>query len=133
MSSTAPGETVPLFVYGTLMRGGVRHRLLASQRFLGETRTRPRYALFDLGAYPGLVRHAIDGLAVHGELYEVAEALLPRPDAEEGVPALFRREPVEVEDRDGPVEAYVYQRPTTGRPLCPGGHWVHPEGQADGE
>src|SRR5207248_3399857 len=83
------GGTFRLFVYGTLKRGGCRHRLLAGQRFLGETRTRPRYALFDLGAYPGLVPEA-EGESVHGELYEVDAGLLAVLDEEEGAPELFR-------------------------------------------
>ena len=123
--------TVRLFVYGTLMRGGLRHPLLAGQRYLGEARTRPRYELFDLGAYPGLVRRDADGRAVHGELYEVAVGLLPRLDAEEGAPAKYRREPVEIDGRDGLVVAYVYQRPTAGQPVCPDGRWVNREGPAD--
>jgi gamma-glutamylcyclotransferase (GGCT)/AIG2-like uncharacterized protein YtfP len=123
--------TVTLFVYGTLMWGGVRHRLLAGQRFLGEARTRPLYGLFDLGPYPGLVRRDAGGAAVCGELYEIAVGLLARLDAEEGAPTLYRREAVEVEGRDGPVVAYIYQRPTAGRPLCPGGRWPHREAPAD--
>jgi len=130
MHPPADGDTVTLFVYGTLMRGGVRHRLLARQRFLGAARTRSGYALYDLGAYPGMGRRDAEGAAVCGELYEVAVGLLPRLDAAEGAPTLYRREAVEVEGRDGPVVAYVYQRPTAGRPLCPGGRWSHREAPA---
>jgi gamma-glutamylcyclotransferase (GGCT)/AIG2-like uncharacterized protein YtfP len=118
------GDSFLLFVYGTLMRGGVRHHLLADQRFLGETRTLPRYGLFDLGAYPGMVRRDAGGMAVSGELYEVAVSRIPQLDAEEGAPNLFRREPVNVEGNDGPVFAYLYQRSVEGASPCPGGRWV---------
>jgi gamma-glutamylcyclotransferase (GGCT)/AIG2-like uncharacterized protein YtfP len=117
-----PVGTFRLFVYGTLKRGGCRHRLLAGQRFLGAGRTRPRYALLDLGAYPGLVP-AAQGQAVHGELYEVEARLLPALDAEEGAPGLFRLGPVEVEGWAAPVYAYFYQRPAAGLARCEGGRW----------
>lgn len=112
-----------LFVYGTLMRGGVRHHVLAKQRFLGEARTRSLYALFDLGAYPGLVHRTDEGRAVHGELYEVAADLIERLDRIEGAPSLFRREPVLIEDNPGEVFAYIYQQDTVGFGLCAKDRW----------
>jgi gamma-glutamylcyclotransferase (GGCT)/AIG2-like uncharacterized protein YtfP len=57
-----------LFVYGTLKRGQRNHRLIADQRFLGEATTEPRYRVFDLGPYPGLVIDETNGVAVLGEL-----------------------------------------------------------------
>ena len=117
------GDRFTLFVYGTLMRGGVRHHVLAGQRFLGEARTLPRYALFDLGSYPGLVHREPDSRAVHGELYEVAAALRGRLDRIEGAPSLYRLEPVLMEGHDGEVFAYFYRRDVAGRPLCEGDRW----------
>jgi gamma-glutamylcyclotransferase (GGCT)/AIG2-like uncharacterized protein YtfP len=43
-----------LFVYGTLKRGGSRHSLLEGCPFLGHALARG-FALYDLGAYPGIV------------------------------------------------------------------------------
>jgi gamma-glutamylcyclotransferase (GGCT)/AIG2-like uncharacterized protein YtfP len=115
-----------LFVYGTLMRGGVRHRLLADQRFVGEARTLPYYALFDFGTHPGMVLcdGEGDGQAVAGELYAVAVNRLPQLDAEEGAPTLFRRECVEVEQCPKPVFAYLYQRSVKGILRWPSGRWI---------
>ena len=79
-------HTFLLFVYGTLKRGGCRHGPLARERFRGETRTRPRYALCDLGGYPGLTIDETTGQAVHGEVYEVGESLVPWLDTVEGAP-----------------------------------------------
>jgi gamma-glutamylaminecyclotransferase len=115
---------VTLFVYGTLMRGGVFHHVLAGQRFLGAAQTRPHYALFALGAYPGLV-HCADGRAIHGELYEVAADLIEQLDDIEGAPSLFRLEPVLLEDHPGNVFAYFYQQPTTGLPMCTQDRWTN--------
>jgi gamma-glutamylcyclotransferase (GGCT)/AIG2-like uncharacterized protein YtfP len=121
-----PGETFLLFVYGTLMRGGVRHRILAGQHYLGVARTRPRYALFHLGDYPGLVPCAEGGSTTHGELYEVAGSLVPELDEAEGSPSWFRLGPVEVEGHAGSVYAYFYQPDTRGEALCKGGRWSNP-------
>ena len=65
------GKTILLFVYGTLKRGCRNHRLIADQRYLGVATTEPRYRLYDLGPYPGLVRDDAAGLTVAGELWEV--------------------------------------------------------------
>lgn len=119
------GDRFLLFVYGTLMRGGVRQRVLSGQNFLGEARTCPLYALYDLGAYPGLVQCANDGRSIHGELYEVATTLIERLDHIEGAPSLFRLEPVHIEDHPGDVFAYFYQESTAGFTLCVEGRWKH--------
>ncbi len=123
--NSASGDSFLLFVYGTLMRGGVRHQLLVDQRFVGQARTLPHYALYDLGAYPGMVRHAGDGAAVSGELYEVDVSRIPQLDAEEGAPNLFRREPVNLEGSDQPAFAYLYQRSVEEKAFCRAGRWVH--------
>jgi molybdenum cofactor cytidylyltransferase len=117
--------TFTLFVYGTLMRGGVRHGALAGQRFLREAVTRPKYLLFDLGEYPGLAVADGDGEAVHGELYEVARRLIPVLDEVEGTPDEYRLETVEIDGEAGPVLTYIYQRTVEGMPRCAGGRWCN--------
>ncbi len=119
-----PAEPFLLFVYGTLMRGGRFHRVLHDQRFLGPARTLPRYALLDLGAYPGLIHRNEDGRGVAGELYEVPAALLPRLDAVEGAPELFRLGRVQLEGVDGEVYSYFYQPSPVGVPLYTGERWA---------
>jgi gamma-glutamylaminecyclotransferase len=116
---------VTLFVYGTLMRGCVRHWVLSNQRFLGEARTRPLYALFDLGEYPGLVHRAENGRAIHGELYAIATSLIARLDRIEDAPSQFRLEPVLIDDHPGDVFAYFYQQGTEGFPLCLKNRWTN--------
>jgi gamma-glutamylcyclotransferase (GGCT)/AIG2-like uncharacterized protein YtfP len=105
----AAPETFLLFVYGTLKHGGCRHGMLVGQRFLGEARTVPRYALLDLGEYPGLVAKEGTGQVVHGELYEVEDSLLPALDREEGAPHLFCLGTVEIDGWTGPIQTYFYQ------------------------
>jgi gamma-glutamylaminecyclotransferase len=105
------GKTILLFVYGTLRRGHRNHRLIADQRFLGEAATEPRYRLYDLGPYPGLVRDAAAGLAVAGELWEVGACCLGELDAFEGDTDGFVRDVVAVPGGVGRVEAYFYAGP----------------------
>jgi len=125
--------TFRLFVYGTLKRDGSRGPVLAGQRHLGPARTLPCYALYDLGAYPGLVRDDRAGEVVTGELVEVDDALRPRLDAIEGSPTLFRLEEVHLEGIADPVWAYFYRRPVHGRPRCPDGVWRNVPGRDEEE
>ncbi|WP_437679520.1 gamma-glutamylcyclotransferase family protein [Sorangium sp. So ce131] len=95
---------MPLFVYGTLMRGERSHALLGRARCLGAARTAASFELADLGAYPALVRGGSVG--VLGELYEPDGETLAALDLYEGCPELFRREPIEL-DEGGRCEAYL--------------------------
>jgi gamma-glutamylcyclotransferase (GGCT)/AIG2-like uncharacterized protein YtfP len=128
-------EVRHLFVYGTLMRGFWRHRLLADQpglRFHGRGTVHGR--LHDLGAYPGAVPDATPGALVHGEIYEsgaMASALdvLDRVEGFDPVdPArgLFLRAPVPAEsERGGALLAWIYwwNRPLGRKPVIPGGDY----------
>jgi gamma-glutamylcyclotransferase (GGCT)/AIG2-like uncharacterized protein YtfP len=116
-------NTFLLFVYGTLKRGGCRHGPLAGQHYRGETRTRPKYALYDLGNYPGLTIDNENGQAVHGEVYEIEQTLSSWLDTVEGAPDWFRRGPIEVEGFSEPVWAYFYQGDPVGRPCIESGRW----------
>jgi molybdenum cofactor cytidylyltransferase len=107
----AAPQTLRLFVYGTLMRGRLRHPALSGQRFLREAVTKPKYLLFDLGAYPGMKRTPAGGRAIRGELYEVDRRLIAHLDRIEGAPELFRLEPVEIEGEQTVAFAYLYQKP----------------------
>jgi gamma-glutamylaminecyclotransferase len=123
--------TFRLFVYGTLKGDGCRRHVLAGQRFVGPARTLPRYALYDLGPYPGLVADAA-GQVIEGELYEVAEGARPTLDSAEGAPSLFKLEPIELDGVTGPVVAYFYQRSVKGRPRC-AGVWQNVPGRDEEE
>ncbi len=100
-------DTFKLFVYGTQKKGGSRAYVLRGQQFLRDAVTAPRYKLFDLGLYPGMVRVESDGRGVHGELYEVRNGLKPLLDQME--PGLFRLERVEVDGEIEPVYSYLFK------------------------
>jgi gamma-glutamylaminecyclotransferase len=103
--------TTILFVYGTLKRGLRNHRLIADQQFLGEVATEPRYRVFDLGPYPGLVRDEANGLAVNGELWAVGDCCLAELDDFEEESHTFRRERVAIAGHEGEVFAYFWNCP----------------------
>ncbi|MCS6852785.1 MAG: gamma-glutamylcyclotransferase [Gemmataceae bacterium] len=109
-----------LFVYGTLRRGHKAHHLLNGQKFLGEARTQPLYRLLDRGPYPCLVLDPPRGCAVHGEIWQVSDDLLPVLDRYEGPE--FHREPVALEGDPSPTQAYFFHGDTAGYPDC-GDRW----------
>lgn len=114
---SAPDVT-PLFVYGTLKRGGGNHEQLRGQRFVGPARTGPGLTLYSLGDYPGMVRAPADPAGVEGELWEVDGACLARLDRFEGVPeGLYQRVriPLRPPHQDVVAETYLYAGSVTGR------------------
>ena len=116
--------TTILFVYGTLKRGGRSNHLLKEQIFLGEAQTLPRYRLYDQGDHPCLVEDKKSGVAVHGELWQVDEAILAGLDAYED-PSLFKRCAISVAGQTMPVLAYLFQGEVSSLKDCglrwPGG------------
>ena len=87
-----------IFVYGTLMKGEGNHSILSSQstQFLGEAITRRGFTLYDLGAFPGMVKGGTG--AVIGEIYEVTKTTLAHLDYLEGHPQFYRREMIKLQD-----------------------------------
>lgn len=79
---------VPVFVYGTLMRGELRHEYLSSAQFEGADAIED-CALLDAGEFPVLMRRGAG--RVHGELYSVPAPSFWRLDRIEGHPVLYRR------------------------------------------
>lgn len=117
-----------IFVYGTLKRGQCRHRFLANERYLGEFRTAPRYRMFNVGMYPGLIEDVENGRSIVGELYDVSPLSLERLDVVEAVDeGEYVRRPIELESRDNednePAEAYFYLPPVDHLPDC-GECWI---------
>lgn len=105
-----------VFVYGTLKRGCENHRWIDSQRFVGVSKTKPVYRLYDLGGYPGMVK-AKNGVAVEGELWDVNPASLSRLDVlEDVVGGEYERAPIELES--GQAEGYLYLRSIDGCRDC---------------
>lgn len=108
---------IRVFVYGTLKRGGENHDWIAMQRFIAAARTLPLYRLFDLGGYPGMV-HAAEGLAIHGEVWEVDAAGLTQLDMlEDTAGGEYERVAVSLDGEffTQRVESYLYLRSVEAR------------------
>jgi gamma-glutamylaminecyclotransferase len=110
-----------VFVYGSLQRGELNHRMLSGAHFVARVRTAAAFDLFDLGAFPAMAPHGRTSIA--GELYEVSDALLERLDKFEGCPTLYQRETIALKDGTN-AEAYVMPRQRLGRaPHVKAGCW----------
>jgi gamma-glutamylcyclotransferase (GGCT)/AIG2-like uncharacterized protein YtfP len=110
-----------VFAYGTLLAGESNHRLLRTAFFEGPARTSDGFALFDLGAFPGMVR--AEAGVVHGEVYRVDDHTLAALDRLEGHPDFYVRTLIGLED-GREVWAYLLDAERVrGRPRLPGSAW----------
>jgi gamma-glutamylcyclotransferase (GGCT)/AIG2-like uncharacterized protein YtfP len=97
-----------VFTYGTLKRGFRNHLLLATSAFVKEAVTKPKYKLYDCGHYPCMVKSE-SGISIQGEIFKIDETTLAKLDRLEGVPHLYKRDLIELQDVEFPVLAYFYQ------------------------
>jgi gamma-glutamylcyclotransferase (GGCT)/AIG2-like uncharacterized protein YtfP len=123
-----------VFVYGTLMQGESRGRLILAAGPLRIVPARTPGRLLDLGDYPGLIPARRSGQWVCGEFAEfpAVESLLTQLDfVEEYSPgeearSLYLRRSVPVVLEDG-LEfwawAYLYNRPYDPRCIIRSGDW----------
>jgi len=72
-----------LFVYGTLKHNCVGHQLMENATFICNTRTYQKYAMIDLGPFPG-VMHDKHVSLITGEIYNIDYELLCKLDDYEG-------------------------------------------------
>ena len=106
-----------VFVYGTLLRGCTNHFYLAGQTFIKEATTLPRYRMYDLGGFPGMVEVSDEGLSIRGEVWDVDAACLAHLDVLEGIAVgEYARVMIPLLPHDDQVEGYVWLRSVTGYP-----------------
>ena len=83
---------------------------MKGQLFLGPALTEPGYRLVNCGSFPGMVDSA-EGLAVHGEVYQVdADCLVALDEIEAVESGLYERRPVRLQPpfQETKVESYYY-------------------------
>lgn len=100
-----------VFVYGTLQRGGTLHEHLAGQRFVGSAQTCHDYRLYRIDWYPGLVDASSpgQGLAIHGEVWDVDDVTLAVLDQVEDVESgLYERRSVRLQKPFDQAEVIAY-------------------------
>ena len=107
------GNTRPVFVYGTLMKGQRANNLMSGSDFAGCFLLKD-YAMYHLGSYPGIVPCA--GESVMGELYFVSEEMSARRDCYEREGDLYLRKRVTLSagELTHTAEVYVYNRDVSG-------------------
>lgn len=90
--ATANSAGIRVFVYGSLKAGHGNHALLEGATFLGRQSLSGRYAMLDIGYYPGVVEVA-DGprRTIYGEVYRIDKPTLESLDLLEGHPNYYRR------------------------------------------
>lgn len=79
--------------------------MIGGSHFMRNARTAPLFDLADLGEYPAMLEGG--HTSIEGELYEISTQLFPALDEFEGVPDLFRRAIIELEDGSHAF-AYLY-------------------------
>lgn len=115
-----------LFIYGTLRRGKSAHNLIkkAPGKFIDECRTDPKYHLYDVGSFPGMIEipHK-QGQGVLGEVWEIPESGFADLDKYECVNSgLFRREEILLENGTKAF-AYIFTSDMRNIREIPDGIW----------
>ena len=105
------GDAVLVFVYGTLQRGRALHEHLIGQEFVGNAQTQQDYRLYRVDWYPGLVETPTfgQGLAIHGEVWDVDEEAMRLLDEVEAVDSgLYERRPIRLQNPFNRLQVIAY-------------------------
>ena len=99
-----------VFVYGSLLAGLGNHRVLAqhaARKVATGTTVAARFAMHDMGAFPGCVEAG--STAIRGEVYDVNDAGMASLDQLEGYPTFYDRKRVAIRLADGTTTfAWMY-------------------------
>ena len=104
-------------VYGTLRQGFYNHRLLENSKFLGKTKTEPRFTMYGHGI-PWIVDGGSTQIVV--EVYEIDTETFKSLDFLEGFPVYYNRELIDTEFG----EAWIYFRYIEGGFIVESGDWA---------
>lgn len=111
-------ESIRLFVYGTLRRGGVSHHYLEAYPLLRTGLRLPGFEIYDAGWFPFAVRAGASSSIV-GDLLEVPLSLMPVLDEYEGS-AYVRH----FRNKDKVLLYLKKDEEVRGYPLVPDGDWL---------
>lgn len=98
-----------VFVYGTLRKGLAWSHLLYTSRFLGEAKTKNKYALYS-DRIPYVIEYK-EVSQIVGEVYEVDNETLQKLDQLEGHPNWYRRKEIEIILNNSLILAWIYFYP----------------------
>lgn len=98
-----------VLVYGTLRKDLPWHHLLKTSSFLGEGKTKNKFALYADGIPYVIENSKISNIT--GELYEVDLKTLKILDSLEGHPDWYCRKKTTIISKDKEIEAWIYFYP----------------------
>ena len=111
-----------VFVYGTLRRSLEWHHILSNSNFLGEAKTKDKYALYADDIPYVIQNEAISNII--GEVYEVNESTLSRLDNLEGHPDWYCRKEINVTIEEKEISAWIYFFPKPSGKLIISGDYL---------
>jgi gamma-glutamylcyclotransferase (GGCT)/AIG2-like uncharacterized protein YtfP len=113
-------------VYGSLKKGYSNHDLfLGRAKYVGKTITEPRYTMYSLGGFPGVIENG--DTAIHLEVYEVTEEEDREIESLEG----YREETPqysfylkkEINTKFGKASIYIFNKKADELPVVKTGNW----------
>ena len=93
-------HTAKLFVYGTLKQGFYNNYLLKDSKFLKNVVTDDEYPMFMRCENFPYLKNENKGYNIKGELWEVSDEKIKELDYFEGVPDLYYRDTLKVNNED---------------------------------
>jgi gamma-glutamylcyclotransferase (GGCT)/AIG2-like uncharacterized protein YtfP len=103
-------RNIKVFVYGTLRKGQGNNYLLKEADFIGEAKTKDKYAMYASG-----IPYVVEDKPVSritGEIFSVNQEELMRLDRLEGHPQWYRRRVIPVTTEDGAIHhSWIYFNP----------------------
>lgn len=113
-------------VYGSLKKGYSNHNMfLGRATYIGKTITNPKYTMYSLGGFPGIVEKG--NTAIHLEIYEVTESEDKNIESLEG----YRKDSPEssfylkkeINTEFGKASIYIFNKKSDELPIIETGNW----------
>ena len=113
-------------VYGSLKKGKGNHEMfLGNAKLLGKALTEPKYTMFSLGSFPGVIEKG--NTAIHLEVYEVTDEEDTHIEGLEG----YRKHDLahsfylkkEIDTEFGKASMYIYNGMSSELPVVETGNW----------
>lgn len=113
-----------IFVYGSLQRGKSAYDIMErhNSKFIRKAVTDPKYHIYRIDWYPGMVVDKNISGGVHGEVHEVTDECIEDLDYYEDDPNMFKKHDIILENGDK-VIAYLYMQSITGKKRTESGVW----------
>jgi len=115
-------DTKLVFVYGSLRKGRGLNPVLSSSEFVGEFKTKPKYTMYSLGAFPCIVKSG--NTSIVGEIYKISLETERRLDMIEGVPQLYQKGKVDIDGHKDVIAYFMKKSSVKGLNKVDNGDWL---------